>query len=114
MITNIANVEFKESDSWISKPTWLPQTPSLLFDCDPLPDNVNIRKGKITAVGRDWDGNIIKEDSISITQRRGILKITPANLEFDKKGGTQKVTIETTYDNVEVVKGSEYTYPPAI
>ena len=111
VITNIANVEFKESDSWISKPTWLPQTPSLLFDCDPLPDNVNIRKGKITAVGRDWDGNIIKEDSISITQRRGILKITPANLEFDKKGGTQKVTIETTYDNVEVVKGSEYTYP---
>ena len=111
VITNIANVEFKESDSWISKPTWLPQTPSLLFDCDPLPDNVNIRKGKITAVGRDWDGNIIKEDSISITQRRGILKITPANLEFDKKGGTQKVTIETTYDNVEVVKGSEYSYP---
>ena len=111
VITNIANVEFKESDSWISRPTWLPQTPSLLFDCDPLPDNVNIRKGKITAVGRDWDGNIIKEDSISITQRRGILKVTPANLEFDKKGGTQKVTIETTYDNVEVVKGSEYTYP---
>jgi len=111
VITNIANVEFKESDSWISKPTWLPQTPSLLFDCDPLPDNVNIRKGKITAVGRDWDGNIIKEDSISITQRRGILKITPANLEFDKKGGTQKVTIETTYDNVEIVKGADYTYP---
>ena len=111
VITNIANVEFKESESWISKPTWLPQTPSLLFDCDPLPDNVNIRKGKITAVGRDWDGNIIKEDSINITQRRGILKVTPANLEFDKKGGTQKVTIETTYDNVEVVKGSEYTYP---
>ena len=111
VITNIANVEFKESDSWISKPTWLPQTPSLLFDCDPLPDNVNIRKGKITAVGRDWDGNIIKEDSITITQMRPILKATPSNLEFERIGGTKQVTIETTYDNLEVKKGADYTYP---
>ena len=111
VITNIANVEFTASKDWISKPMWLQESAELHFDAQPLPDNVNIRKGAIKAVGRDWDGKVIKEDSITITQMRPILKATPSNLEFERIGGTKQVTIETTYDNLEVKKGADYTYP---
>ena len=111
VITNIANVEFTASKDWISKPTWLQESAELHFDAQPLPNDVNIRKGAIKAVGRDWDGKVIKEDSITITQMRPILKATPSNLEFERIGGTKQVTIETTYDNIEVKKGADYTYP---
>lgn len=110
VLTNIRDVRFETKADWY-KVNYDPELAKAVIDYETLPENIDYRKEDITVTGYDQEGNVLVKDAIQVTQVRPILNVTPSNLEFDKKGGTQKVTIETTYDNVEVVKGSEYTYP---
>jgi hypothetical protein len=55
----------------------------------------------VIGVGYDKDGKELLRDTVTITQLRPILQASPNPVTFEQKGGTVKVTLNTTLAQIE-------------
>lgn len=103
VITNVKNTEFNADVSWLNetKPTWNNEEGRLTIYAPELPDGTNSRKGYVIGVGYDKGGKELLRDTVTVTQLRPILQASPNPVEFEKEGGTVKVTLETTLTQIE-------------
>ena len=103
VITNVKNTEFTTEDAWLNetKPTWNNEEGRLTVHAPALPDGTDTRKGYVIGVGYDKDGKELLRDTVTITQLRPILQASPNPVTFEQKGGTVKVTLNTTLAQIE-------------
>ncbi len=103
VITNVKNTEFTTEDAWLNetKPTWNNEEGRLTVYAPALPDGTDTRKGYVIGVGYDKDGKELLRDTVTITQLRPILQASPNPVTFEQKGGTVKVTLNTTLAQIE-------------
>ena len=103
VITNVKNTEFTTEDAWLNetKPTWNNEEGRLTVHAPALPDGTDTRKGYVIGVGYDKDGKELLRDTVTITQLRPILQASPNPVQFEQKGGTIKVTLNTTLSQIE-------------
>lgn len=103
IITNVKNTEFTTEDAWLNetKPTWNNEEGRLTVHAPALPDGTDTRKGYVIGVGYDKDGKELLRDTVTITQLRPILQASPNPVTFEQKGGTVKVTLNTTLAQIE-------------
>lgn len=103
VITNVKNTEFTTEDAWLNetKPTWNNEDGRLTVHAPALPDGTDTRKGYVIGVGYDKDGKELLRDTVTITQLRPILQASPNPVTFEQKGGTVKVTLNTTLAQIE-------------
>ena len=103
VITNVKNTEFTTEDAWLNetKPTWNNEEGRLTVHAPALPDGTDTRKGYVIGVGYDKDGKELLRDTVTITQLRPILQASPNPVQFEQKGGTVKVTLNTTLAQIE-------------
>lgn len=104
VITNVKNTEFTADADWLNspKPGWVNEIGQLTVYAQELPDGTKMRKGNVIGICKDKDGKELLRDTIVVTQLEPIIKAMPGVMEFDIKGGTQKATVETTLDNLQV------------
>ncbi len=104
VITNVKNTEFTADADWLNnpKPGWVNEIGQLTVYAQELPDGTKMRKGNVIGICKDKDGKELLRDTIAVTQLEPIIKAMPGVMEFDIKGGTQKATVETTLDNLQV------------
>ena len=103
VITNVKNTEFTTEAAWLNetKPTWNNEEGRLTVYAPELPDGTDSRKGYVIGVGYDKDGKELLRDTVTITQLRPILQASPNPVTFEQKGGTVKVTLNTTLAQIE-------------
>ena len=103
VITNVKNTEFTTEDAWLNetKPTWDNEEGRLTVHAPALPDGTDTRKGYVIGVGYDKEGKELLRDTVTITQLRPILQASPNPVTFEQKGGTVKVTLNTTLAQIE-------------
>jgi len=103
VITNVKNTEFTTEDAWLNetKPTWNNEEGRLTVHVPTLPDGTDSRKGYVIGVGYDKDGKELLRDTVTVTQLRPILQASPNPVTFEQKGGTVKVTLNTTLAQIE-------------
>lgn len=103
VITNVKNTEFTTEDAWLNetKPTWNNEEGRLTVHAPALPDGTDTRKGYVIGVGYDKEGKELLRDTVTITQLRPILQASPNPVQFEQKGGTIKVTLNTTLSQIE-------------
>ena len=103
VITNVKNTEFTTEDAWLNetKPTWNNEEGRLTVHAPALPDGTDTRKGYVIGLGYDKDGKELLRDTVTITQLRPILQASPNPVTFEQKGGTVKVTLNTTLAQIE-------------
>lgn len=103
VITNVKNTEFTTEAAWLNetKPTWNNEEGRLTVYAPALPDGTDTRKGYVIGVGYDKDGKELLRDTVTITQLRPILQASPNPVTFEQKGGTVKVTLNTTLAQIE-------------
>ena len=103
VISNVKNTEFTTEDAWLNetKPTWNNEEGRLTVHAPALPDGTDTRKGYVIGVGYDKDGKELLRDTVTITQLRPILQASPNPVQFEQKGGTIKVTLNTTLSQIE-------------
>ena len=104
VITNVKNTEFTADADWLNnpKPGWVNEIGQLTVYAEELPDGTKIRKGNVIGICKDKDGKELLRDTIVVTQLEPMIKAMPGVMEFDVKGGTQKATVETTLDDIQV------------
>ena len=104
VITNVKNTEFTADADWLNnpKPGWVNEIGQLTVYAQELPDGTKIRKGNVIGICKDKDGKELLRDTIVVTQLEPMIKAMPGVMEFDVKGGTQKATVETTLDDIQV------------
>ena len=104
VITNVKNTEFTADADWLNnpKPGWVNEIGQLTVYAQELPDGTKIRKGNVIGIRKDKDGKELLRDTIVVTQLEPMIKAMPGVMEFDVKGGTQKATVETTLDDIQV------------
>ena len=104
VITNVKNTEFAADADWLNnpKPGWVNEIGQLTVYAEELPDGTKIRKGNVIGICKDKDGKELLRDTIVVTQLEPMIKAMPGVMEFDVKGGTQKATVETTLDDIQV------------
>lgn len=107
LLTNVANteIEIPAGAKWISQ-RWQKDEATVTFNPQTLPDDLDRRETIVRIIGRDSTGTkILAQDSIIIRQVRPYITI-PSPVEFEVKGGTKMVELETSLDNLiaEVVK----------
>ena len=104
VITNVKNTEFTADADWLNspKPGWVNEIGQLTVYAQELPDGTKMRKGNVIGICKDKDGKELLRDTIVVTQLEPIIRAMPGVMEFDIKGGTQKATVETTLDNLQV------------
>lgn len=110
VIPNMANVEVKAEADWLNKisPAWLPHKNQLTVYWPELPADVKDRRGVVRLIGKSKKGETLVEDSIVVHQFVPYVELTPDELEFDAKGGTQTVTIgKTNLTNLKVRANSD-------
>lgn len=103
VITNVKNTEFTTEATWLNeiKPVWNNEEGRLTVYAPELPDGTDSRKGYVIGVGYDKEGKELLRDTITVTQLRPILQASPNPVEFEQKGGTVKVTLNTTLTQIE-------------
>ncbi len=73
-----------------------------------LPENVDMRRASIHFIGRDsLNKEILKEDSLVVTQIRPAIHADPTFLEFDAKGGTKTVKLTTPLNQLWAELGDD-------
>ena len=105
--TNMYNTEMEDpkNASWL-RTSYLKDDADLKVYFDELPDNIDSRRAAIHFIGRDsLNTNVLKEDSIVVTQLRASIKADPGTLEFDAKGGEKTVKLTTTVEDLSVQFG---------
>ena len=104
VITNVKNTEFTADADWLNNPKlgWVNEIGQLTVYAQELPDGTKIRKGNVIGICKDKDGKELLRDTIVVTQLEPMIKAMPGVMEFDVKGGTQKATVETTLDDIQV------------
>ena len=103
VITNVKNTEFTTEAAWLNetKPTWNNEEGRLTVYAPELPDGTDSRKGYVIGVGYDKEGKELLRDTVTVTQLRPILQATPNPVQFEQKGGTVKVALNTTLTQIE-------------
>ena len=103
VITNVKNTEFTTEAAWLNetKPTWNNEEGRLTVYATELPDGTDSRKGYVIGVGYDKEGKELLRDTVTVTQLRPILQATPNPVQFEQKGGTVKVALNTTLTQIE-------------
>ena len=101
LLTTISDLRFESDASWFQA-TYYKELAEVQIIYDGLPDlDTNTRKGYIVGVGYDREGNELARDTITVTQLRPILQASPNPVTFEQKGGTVKVTLNTTLAQIE-------------
>lgn len=101
VLTNMYNTEMKEptNASWLTA-SYIKEDADLKIYYDEMPEDINERKGAIHFIGRDsLNVEELVHDSIVVTQVRAFIE-APKSVEFDVKGGIQKVAIKTNLENI--------------
>ena len=103
VITNVKNTEFTTETAWLNetKPVWNNEEGRLSVYVPELPNGTDSRKGYVIGVGYDKEGKELLRDTVTITQLRPILQASPNPVQFEQKGGTIKVTLNTTLSQIE-------------
>lgn len=103
VITNVKNTEFTTETAWLNetKPVWNNEEGRLSVYVPELPNGTDSRKGYVIGVGYDKEGKELLRDTVTITQLRPILQASPNPVTFEQKGGTVKVTLNTTLAQIE-------------
>lgn len=102
LLTNVANteIEIPADAKWISL-WWHKDEATVTFSPQTLPDDLDRREATVRIIGRDSTGTkILAQDSIIVRQVRPYIRAIPSPVEFDAKGGTTTVTLETSLDEL--------------
>jgi hypothetical protein len=107
--TNMYNTEMvdPEGASWLMT-SYIKDDGDLKIYYEELPEDVDMRRASIHFIGRDSLNNeILKEDSLVVTQIRPVIHADPTFLEFDAKGGTKTVKLTTPLNELWAELGDD-------
>lgn len=103
VVTNVYDTRFVEEADWFEA-TYDPMDAYVKIDYKSLPDDEAYREDVINVASFDNDKNLLLIDEIKVIQANDVLEAKPDNVEFDVKGGTEKVSLITPAENLSVRK----------
>lgn len=103
VLTNITDVRLSYKAPWL-KVKYDKVFAKISIDCEELDYSMvglNYRKDDVIAIGYNREGKELRRDTIKVSQGEYGIAFIPTELNFDKKGGTKTVKIESSVKNLK-------------